>query len=118
MSALSFYRDDGKCDSQTMTHHLVSRPWTAEGLFVAALVLFLVLCAPASESGGRSDGALWSASACAGVVASGSWTATSSAWETCGGDTLVFSKYMFSVGKICLGQGGDRVQHHTPCFSR
>lgn len=54
----------------------------AEGLSVAALALFLCLCARASESGGSGDGALWSASACAWIVVSGSWTATSSAWET------------------------------------
>lgn len=73
-----------------MTHHLVSRPWMAEDLSVAALVLFPGLCALASESEGSSAGALSSASACAGVVVSGSSTATSSAWETCRGDNRVF----------------------------
>lgn len=89
VSAQSFHWDNGNCHNQTMTHHLVSRPWMAEGLSAAALVLFLGLCARGSESEESSDGALWSASACAGTVVSASWTATSSAWETCRGDNLM-----------------------------
>lgn len=77
----------------------------AEGLSVAALGLFPGPCAPASESEASNDDALWSVSAYAGIVVSGSWTATSSAWETCRGENLVFSKYMFSVKKKMTSAG-------------
>lgn len=64
------HRDDYNCLHQTMTHHLVSRPWMVGGLSASALVLFLGACVPANESEGSSAGALLSVSACVGVVVS------------------------------------------------